>query len=464
MNKKQRLDQGSFRDPDGFIFYNKDLAYRQINQCNKDSYENFMSSGLYEILVQQQILIAHTEVDINSPDSQNKYKIIRPEKIPFISYPYEWSHTQLKDAALVILSIQKQALNHSFSLKDASAYNIQFKDGKPILIDTLSFERYEPDQPWVAYKQFCQHFLAPLALMHYRDLRLSQLLKVYIDGIPLDLASLLLPFKSYFNFQILVHIHMHAKSQKYFSDKIIRKNKHKVSLNSTFGLIDSLETAIKKMNFKIQKTEWGDYYDHTNYDSISEKNKKEIVSKLIKKTGSETLWDIGANTGVYSRITAIKGIDTISFDIDPTAVEKNYLYCIKNNINNILPLLSDITNPSPGIGWNNKERTSLLNRGPADMILALALIHHLAISNNLPLGKIASFFSTICNNLIIEFVPKQDSQVQRLLATREDIFPDYTQEKFEDEFSKYFSLMSVNRIKNSQRSIYLFENRINRLS
>jgi len=463
MNKKQGFDQGSFRDPGGFIFYDNGFVYRQINQCNKDSYENFMSSKLYEILVQQQMLIPHTEADIDSPDSQKKYKIIRPKKIPFISYPYEWSYTQLKDAALVILSIQKQALKHSFSLKDASAYNMQFKDGKPILIDTLSFEKYQAGHPWIAYKQFCQHFLAPLALMHYRDLRLSQLLKLYIDGIPLDLASLLLPFKSYFNFQVLVHIHMHAKSQKHFSDKIIRKNKYKVSLNSTFGLIDSLETAIKKLNGKIQKTEWGDYYDHTNYDSISEKDKKEVVSKLIEKTKPETLWDIGANTGVFSRIAGIKGINTISFDIDPVAVEKNYLYCIKNNINNILPLLSDITNPSPGIGWNNKERTSLLNRGPADMVLALALIHHLAISNNLPLGKIANFFGALCSNLIIEFVPKQDSQVQRLLATREDIFSDYTQEKFEDEFSKYFSLKNVDKIKNSQRSIYLFKNRINHL-
>ena len=179
------------------------------------------------------------------------------------------------------------------------------------------------------------------------------------------------------------------------------------------------------------------------------------MSEFLEKLNPKCVWDFGANVGMFSRIASDRGIQTISFDIDPVAVEKNYLECVKKGETNILPLLIDLTNPSPGIGWENRERMSLLERGPADAALALALIHHLAISNNLPLNKIACFFNDICEYFIVEFVPKRDSQVQRLLSTREDIFPDYTQEVFENEFGKYFTIQSSARIKNSERTLFL---------
>lgn len=448
---------GSFRDPSGFLFSREGLIYRQVNKIYKENYDHLMNSNLYETLVEANLLIPHEEVDIEVGRPDIAYKIIKPEIIQFLSYPYEWCFSQLKDAALTSLEIQKKALNFGMSLKDCSAYNIQFREGKPVLIDTLSFEMYREGQPWIAYRQFCQHFLAPLALMSYKDIRLNQLFRIYIDGVPLDLASLLLPLSTRLKFSLLSHIHLHAKSQKHFADKIVNTSGHKMRHQSFLGLIDHLESTVSKLKWKPQGTEWADYYKDTNYSIDALQYKKQIVAAFLDQIKPKSVWDLGANLGTFSRIASDKGIQTISFDIDPAAVEKNYLVCSAKAETNILPLLLDLTNPSPSIGWENQERMSIQERGPTDTALALALIHHLAISNNLPLNKIADFFNKICNSLIIEFVPKSDSQVIRLLSTRKDIFPYYTKQVFENEFSKYFNILTSERIMESDRTLYLMK-------
>ncbi len=458
--KKTKINNtlsSSFRDPSGFLFYRNGFLYRQINIGYKDNYDLLMESGLYGALVKDGLLIPHKETSDQKIENKNVYKIIKPEVINFVSYPYEWCFSQLKNAALVTLAIQKKSLEFGMSLKDANAYNIQFKDGRPLLIDTLSFEKYQEGKPWIAYKQFCQHFLAPLALMSYKDIRFNKLLQIYLDGIPLDLASSLLPRKAYYKISLLSHIKFHAKSQQHFSDRKINMNKHRMSRLSLQGLIDNLENSIKGLKWQPVGTEWADYYEETNYSGASMQHKKQIVDKFLEKIKPKNLWDLGANTGAFSQIAADKGISTISFDIDPAVVEKNYLRCVKQGEKNILPLIIDLTNPSPSIGWENKERLSLPERGPADAVLALALIHHLSISNNLPFNKIAHFFNKICNYLIIEFIPKNDSQIQKLLLNREDIFTDYTQQDFEREFNKYFIIQKSIEINDSKRSLYLMQ-------
>lgn len=457
--KANKIEPSSFRDPSGFLFYIDDQIYRQINKTYKENYDYLMNSGLYKTLVDADLLIPHIEVDISGPEPDKAYKIIKPEPVPFISHPYEWCFAQLKDAALTTFKIQKIALDFEMTLKDCSAYNIQFVKGKPTFIDTLSFEKYHEGQPWIAYRQSCQHFIAPLALMSYRDIRLNQLFRIYIDGVPLDLASSLLPSSTNFKASLLSHIHLHAKSQKHYADKAVKIGGHKISRLSFMGLIDNLESATRKMDWKAKGTEWADYYEDTNYSIDAINHKKKIVADFLDKTNPGIVWDIGANDGLFSRIASDKKMLTISFDIDPAAVQKNYLQSVKNNEEYILPLLLDLTNPSPGIGWENTERISLMHRGPADTAFSLALIHHLAISNNLPIGKIAYFFSQVCKSLIIEFVPKDDSQVQKLLSTREDIFPDYTQQDFEIEFKKYFTINNIENINDSKRTIYLMKKR-----
>ena len=450
-----RVDSGSFRDPSGFVFWQDGTLYRQVNTSYKDNYEHLMESGLYEALVSSGLLLPHEEVDIQSPQPDLVYKVIRPVLIPLISYPYEWCFSQLKDAALTTLEIQKTCLDFDMSLKDCSAYNIQFRKGRPVLIDTLSFEKYREGQPWVAYRQFCQHFLAPLALMSHKDIRLNQLSRVHIDGIPLDLASSLLPFHTWLMPSLLSHIHLHARSQKRFADKTVDTKRYKIGRRSFLGIIDSLGAAIRKQKWQLRSMGWADYYKDTNYAPDALAHKRQLVFDFIDKIDPSSVWDLGANVGMFSRVASDKGIPTVSFDVDPSTIEINYRECVRREEANMLPLVLDLTNPSPSSGWGNEERLSLNERGPVDCVLALALIHHLAISNNVPFNKIAEFLHNISCSLIVEFIPKSDSQVQRLLMTREDVFSSYTRQSFESEFSKYFKIVRIDRITDSERILYL---------
>ncbi|HOQ99887.1 MAG TPA: SAM-dependent methyltransferase [Anaerolineae bacterium] len=446
----------SFRDPSGFVYEQDGVLYRQVNLAYREHYDLLLSSGLYQGLVADGLLIAHEEVSPQRPPAEGAYKVLRPERVPFISYPYEWSFSQLKDAALATLRIQQRALACGLSLKDCSAYNIQFMGGKPLLIDTLSFERYREGAPWIAYRQFCQHFLAPLALMSYRDVRLGQLLRTYIDGVPLSLASRLLPASTRFRFSLLTHIHLHAQSEARYGDKPVDVSRHRIERPAFLALVENLEAAVAGLKWRPRGA-WAGYYAATNYGPAALEHKAELVSSFVDAVtpAPRLVWDLGANTGRFSRIAAGRGALTVAFDSDPACVEGNYLDCARDGETHVLPLLVDLTNPSPAIGWANEERASLAERGPADLALALALIHHLAIGNNLPLARIAAFLRRICRALIVEFVPKSDSQVQRLLATRDDIFPGYAQQAFEEAFARCFRIVRSAPIRDSERTLYL---------
>ncbi len=447
----------SFRDPSGFVFLDRNILYRQINFSYKDHYDYLINSGLYDLLVKQELLISHTERGLNQKLSSDAYKVIQPEFIPFISYPYEWCFSQLKDAALAILIIQKHALGFGMTLKDASAYNIQFLNGKPILIDTLSFEIYTEGRPWIAYKQFCQHFLAPLALMSYRNAHLSKLSQIYIDGIPLNLASSLLGWRSFLHPALYAHINLQANMQSLFKKTARHHSSYHLSKKRLMGLLDNLLSVVSSLQWKSRDAEWENYYEKTNYSAEAFEDKKKIIGFFLDKLQPVMVWDLGANTGVFSRIASVKGAETISFDIDPAAVEKSYIEVKKHQEKNILPLVLDITNPSHAIGWANKEISSLQERGPAQAIFVLAMIHHLVITNSIPFEYIAKFLGQVGTFLVIEFIHPEDSQVQRMISLSVKVFPGYTQEGFESAFRKYFSILDVKTIKDSKRVLYLMK-------
>lgn len=455
----------SFRDPSGRVFLHEGLVFRSIDHSYQTEYDLLMGSGLHADLVDLGLLISHEESEVDDSFSTIPYKVIKPEQIPFISYPYEWSFSQLKDAALATLEIQKQALAYGMTLKDASAFNIQFLRGRPVLIDTLSFDVYQEGDPWSAYKQFCQHFLAPLALMAYRHVGLNKLSQVHIDGIPLDLASSLLPLRTRIKPSLAIHLHLHSHLQNKHSSTDSKKSRDKSQGNGKFkrgaflGLLDSLESAIKGLKLRSRTTEWSDYYDGDSYTEAGMANKLEIVGEFIKEAAPNSVWDLGGNTGRFSRLASDMGIQTVSFDLDPIAVEKNYNTVVAENESSILPLISDLSNPTPSIGWSNNERMSLGDRGPTDMVMALALIHHLAIGNNVPLEMIAEFLNGLCTWAVVEFVPKSDKQTMRLLESRNDTFPDYNSENFELAFSRHFDIRSKVRVVDSERDLYLLKAR-----
>ncbi|MFC1710112.1 class I SAM-dependent methyltransferase [Patescibacteria group bacterium] len=448
----RKNELSSFRDPSGSIYYKKSKVFRRINPSYFQQYRKLIDSGLYNKLESEGLIIKHKEIE-----KSKKFITIQPAKIPYISYPYEWSFSQIKDAALMTLKIQSIALEHGMLLKDASVYNIQFIGSKAIFIDTLSFEFYKEGSSWVAYRQFCQHFLAPMALMSYKDIHLNFLYKNYVDGIPLSFASRLLPKKTYLNFSMLSNIHLHARSQKQMADKKVNYAKYNMTKHRMTSLVKSLEGAIRALKIKNIRTEWEKYYSFTNYSTKAFKDKHATVEKLVRKTKAKTILDMGANTGEFLKSLGSSTTYGVACDIDPLAIESGYIKAKNDKSNNLLHLVLDITNPSPSIGWANKERLSFAERYSVDCVMALALVHHLAISNNLRFDMIASFFSELGKYLIIEFVPKEDSKTKILLQNREDVFDHYNQGGFEEVFKKYFNIVSKKKIVETKRTIYLME-------
>ena len=415
-------------------------------------YAQLMSSGLYEELVKKAYLIPHHEIeDINQFDF-TAGRVILPEQIPFISYPYEWSFDMWKDAALLTLQIATTSLKKGMILKDATPFNIQFYKGKPIFIDTLSFENYEEGKPWIAYRQFSECFLAPLLLMHYCHPDTGKLFAVYPNGIPMDILVNLLPKRSKWNLNTLLHVHLQAK----FSGK----QKQKTGSENNFSkqklglLIKGLESFVQKLSPKKIKTAWDDYYTDTILGDDYLAAKTTLVKSFSNFIDFKTVIDLGANDGHFSLIFE-DDKNVIATDADSNCINELYLKIKKEGIPNILPLVNNLTTPSPAIGWANTERESITARLKADLVLALALVHHLAIANNVPLALIAEWLQPMGDNLIIEFVPKTDEKVKLLLQNRKDIFDDYSLENFRSIFAQKYTIVKEEKAGNTNRILFL---------
>jgi hypothetical protein len=448
----------SFRDPHGFVFRRGSILYRQVNTAHAAHFERFIEGGLYDRLVADGLLVPHEEADPSIAATPDAYRVILPEQIPFVSYPYEWSFTMLRDAALATLRIQDLALDHGMSLRDATAYNVTFHRGRPVFLDTTSFEIIPERRPWVAYRQFCQHFLAPLVLMSFRDARLGQLSRLYMDGVPLDLASALIPARVRVKPGIALHIRMHAKSQQRHEadDRTDRARAPSLSANALRGIIASLRKTIERLDRPAGASAWRDYYyEADHYSAEATERKEALVKAWIREVRPGSVWDLGANTGRFARLASSTGIDTVAFDIDPFCVDEAYRIAQTERDRCLLPLIQDLTNPSGGIGWGGRERVALGDRGPADLVLALALIHHLAIANNVSLTSIVDELYRLGRSVIVEFVPKDDPKVRAMLRNREDIFAEYGVERFESAAQASFRIEHRAPIADSGRTLYL---------
>ncbi len=370
---------------------------------------------------------------------------------------------QYKHAALLTLKIQKLCLKNNFILKDASAFNITFHEGKPIFIDTLSFDFYQENNPWLAYKQFIMHFLGPLVLTKYFGQDHLKTLSQNLEGISLQKLSQLLPFKSYFSPTILTNIHLLAKyDKKYESDK--KKVNNNLSKASQIKLLDGLYDFISKLSVN-ENSEWDHYYNQINYNDAAYQYKKEVVKDWFSSTKGETLIDIGGNDGTFSRELKDVAKLIIVADVDANAVEQNYNQVLKNKEKKILPIVADVLNPSANYGFNNEERFSFIERvkdSNLDGCLALAVIHHITLSGNIPFSFSARFFSQMSPNLLIEFPTRADSWVQFLLDSKrefKDHFDFYNEENFEKEYAVYFEIIKKEKIESSERILYSLKRR-----
>ena len=451
------VDAGSFRDPSGFVYRRDGRVLRQVNRSFGARWDELAASGLLSDLQDRGILVRHETRAVDDAFSRSEaHAVIEPEQIPLISYPYEWSFSQLKDAALLTLEAQSVAATAGFTMRDASAFNVQFLNGAPILVDTLSFERTVPGRPWIAYRQFCEHFVGPLALMAYRDVRCGLLLRELIEGVPVDLAATLLPGRTKLNVGLASHLHAHASAQR---RETRRGGSAPAAPAPRMGdlqqraLLDSLRRTLARLNWDPSKTAWASYADNTSYDPTAEASKDGLVRRYLESAGGRTVWDLGANTGRFSAIAASLGRQVIALDTDAGATELHYRNIRRAGERSILPLLIDLANPSPGLGWANAERRSLLERANADTVLALALVHHLTIGRNVPMPMIADALGDLGAQLIVEFIPESDPMVSTLLTTRTDIRPYPSIESFREVFGGRFEILDDEPIAMSGRRL-----------
>ncbi len=430
------------------------MLYRQVNVAARADYDRLIASGLYDTLVSSKLLIPHEEVVLPGERAPEAYRYLKPRLVPTTSYPYSWCFSQLKDAALLTLAVQRQALAAGMSLKDASAYNVQFLDGRPVLVDTLSLEVSGPTY-WKPYRQFCQHFYAPLALMAFLDTRFARLSAVFIDGVPLRLASRALPLRTWLRPGPLLHIHLHAWGEQRFAQQGTRaESRRSPSATGIPALIHSLERATAKLRW-TGRSAWLDYYgDRASYTGEAIDQKTRIVQEWLETARPSVVWDLGANTGHFSRVATALGIRTVALEQDPACVEQMYVDAKRRGDRHLLPLVMDLTNPSAAIGWAHEERLSLIERGPADMVLALALLHHLAIGNNVPLDRIAAFLAKVGRQAIVEFVPKDDPMAVALLTGRRDVFAAYGREEFVAALQRHFAIERTVDLPGSTRALY----------
>ncbi|OGV25869.1 MAG: hypothetical protein A3F18_02840 [Legionellales bacterium RIFCSPHIGHO2_12_FULL_37_14] len=450
----------SFRDPNGYVFYNQTTKTTQriILPSYYDQYASLMENGLYNHLADNGYLVRHELLH----QTVNKM-IIEPQQIPLITYSYEWSFELLKDAALLTLLIAKKALAYGMCLKDATSYNVQLYQGRPIFIDTLSFDFYQEGSPWAAYGQFCRHFLAPLLFMKYKTMMAAKLLVNYMDGFPMDFISSVLPLRTHFSPFIKMNVHLHAKKLKQSNTNQEMRSIPMLSKRKLQYMLDYMVFFVNSLSYKKNKTEWSHYYHHTNYSPAAFDTKTQVISQWVDRIGAKTLWDVGSNNGYFSRAISSHVTRVIATDIDATAIDEQYKMNKEKKISHVTPLIVDITNPSPAIGFDNKERPSFTERllhQNIDCVLALALIHHLCLSNNCTFAMILSYFKQISPFLIIEFVPPEDSWAEVLLARKREsrsLFNFYHKANFELACQEYFIILSKQAIPGSTRTLYLLK-------
>ena len=459
-----RIDPGSFRDPAGGVILDGDRVYRYFTSQAADDFSALLQVDLLRPLVQSGAVIDTLPVSreqspqlyLSAPDIA---LVVEHPRIPFISYPYEWPFEMLRAAAIRHLEILRPALERGFILKDATPYNIQFIGSKPLLIDVASFQRYRDGMPWIAYTQFCRTFLNPLLLQALVGVPFQNWMRSSLEGIDPGELSLLLPTRHKLRRDVFLDIVLQAWLNRRFSSDasaLRTTSERPVPKKTITGLIDRLSRAIARLKRpRRARSHWIDYDEQCPYSSEGLQHKERIVEEALAKAKPKMVWDLGCNRGRYSILAAQYADYVVAMDNDEAIAGAVYERTAVQH-RNILPLVIDLLNPSPDQGWAQTERQGLIGRGPADFVLCLALVHHLAIAGNVPLKRIIEWLAAITRAGIIEFVPKTDPMVQVLLRTRQDVYSDYTQAAFEAALNEHFQIARATPLRDCERILYEF--------
>lgn len=427
----------------------------------RDDYEFVRTSGLIKSLVSNQQLVAETAVDksILGEHGEDADLVLEHPRLPFISYPYEWSFSALKAAALLHLDIQQEALKKDVTLTDATAYNLQFVGPKPIFIDSLSFRRYNEGEYWAGHRQFCEQFANPLLLRSIAGIPHNAWYRGTLEGISAEDLSKVLPWRSRLSWNVLTNVFMQARLQHTTdsSEAIEKAKARKLPRIGYEQILYGLRKWIAGLEIKSDnKTVWQDYATDNSYADDEAVKKREFVAEFAREVKPELIFDIGCNTGDYSAAALENGAGlAIGFDFDHGALDYGFRRAQERSLN-FLPLHLDAANPSPNQGWAQSERQGLRERAKGDAVMGLALIHHLAVAKNLPLAGVIEWLIDMAPQGVIEFVPKTDPMVQRLLQIREDIFDDYDQASFEQHLASRARTVKSVKVSSRGRTLYWF--------
>jgi hypothetical protein len=447
----------SYRDTAARVVKKEAGYYRYIFHEYKAEYDHLMQSGLYEELTQKGLLIEHQEIQIDTDDPK-VYKLLYPTQISFQSYPFEWSYTQWKKAITANLHINQIALKYGMVLKDATPFNYFLTGGKAVMFDTSSFMFFKSGDKWIAYKQFCTEFLGPVTLMYYKGQKWSRLTRTHLRGLPLEFISKQLPLKSWFHLNTLLHIHIHAR---YTRKKInvASTNKNGFSKEKISSLFEMILSALNCWTTPYQyNIHWFGYYQNDIESRKYLVHKEQVITNWLKKIVPNTLVDLGANTGKFCFIAEKIAKKVIALEADDTCVDGIENQIQKLGYKNVDAVVMDLAESTSNIGLLNKEIRSIYTRAQSDVVLALAIVHHLHVSNQLSFKQIAEIIALYSRrHAIVEFVPKSDKKVQLLLLDKTLDFSGYNDKNFINALLEWFDITEVVKLQDSERVLYLLE-------
>lgn len=457
---KNSQDPGSYRDPAGQVHHYQGRILRTVTRQAAAGYEAVRDNPTYKDMCESGAIVASNELNDDArgqlPDNFTPYAyILEHQKIPYISYPYEWGFSQLKAAAVHHLKLQIEAFASGLVFSDASAYNIQFIGTKPIFIDVLSLRPYRKGEYWNGYTQFCRQFLYPLLLQAKSGLAFNSLYRGNMEGITAAELSVILPWHSKLSPSMILHVASVAAIESNQKNISTAKKMHLKSLKpeAYLGILTSVRNFIAKLEPKTKSSTWNDYEQTQTYDERELADKCSFVEKFVTAAKPGFLYDLGCNTGSYCMLADRAGAShVIGYDYDPVSID--IAYNRLQSSASILPLVMDATNPSPAMGWRQSERPGFNERIAADAFIALAFVHHLCIGRNIPIDSVVDWLATTAGCGVVEFVPKEDPMVQVMLATREDIFGDYSKENFEKSLQRRFTIEESTVVSKSGRTLY----------
>lgn len=458
-----RLDPGSFRDPESRVFYAGDEVYRSLSAAGLSDFEALAQTRFWKEFTADGRIVGTELVqgDSGLPEGLVKESagVLRHERIPFVSYPYEWPFSMLKDAALLQLDLNLAAIEEDMISKDSSPYNVQFRGSKPVFVDVGSFERLREGEPWVGYRQFCMLYLYPLLLQSVKDVSPHALLRGAIDGITPAQMRGLVSFRDRFRKGFYLNVFLHAKLEARHGD---RGKEVKAEVKKAGFKKELIVANLRRMRKLVAGLQWSPpqgvwvaYGERNSYTDDDAKRKDEFVREVSTSKAWDLTWDIGANNGRYSRIAAEGSRSVLAVDYDQGPVELLYRSLRDEDDEKILTLTMNLADPSPGLGWRGAERRSLPERGAPDLVLALALIHHVTIAANVPVREFVDWLAGLGTSLVIEFPTREDPMVKKLLGPKRDgLHPDYERESFEAVLAELFDVERRERLESGTRLLY----------